>query len=151
MGFFSDLWDGVKDIAGGIANIVGTVVEKLFEGAFWLIGVIFDAVESLFEWIDDAIDTVVDIVGSFFTSPDKPGEGVILPPTPEVVEVVKKYDKEYGTDYHRKVREGKGSLAAITDGNGKVVGSQILGSDKGFDSTISAVHKRNRSYATRIK
>lgn len=152
MGFFSDLWDGVKDVAGGVAKVIGTVVEKIFEGVFWLVEKIFDAVEAIFEWIDDAIDTILDVVGSFFTSEKQPGESGILPPTPEVKAIADKYGKVYNEkEYPRKIREGKGSIAYIQDGHGNVVGARLVGSDRGFDSTISAAHKRNRTFATRIK
>lgn len=151
MGFFSDLWEGVKNVAGGIAKIVGTVLEVLFEGVFWLVDKIFDAIGALFDFIGETIDWIVEEVGSFFTSKDKDGEGGILPGVEEVEEIVKKYDKVYGTDYHRKVKEGKASIAYVEDGNGKIQGARIVGSDRGFDSKISEVHKRRRIFASKIK
>lgn len=151
MGFFSDLWEGVKNVAGGIAKIVGTVLEVLFEGVFWLIDKIFDAIGALFDFIGETIDWIIEEVGSFFTSKDKDGEGGILPNVKEVEEIVKKYDKEYGTSYHRKVQEGKASIAYVEDGNGKIQGARIVGSDKGFDSKISETHKRRRIFASKIK
>lgn len=151
MGFFSDMWEGAKQIVGGIGKIIGTVIDVLIEGAFFLVGIVFDAVVKLFEWIDDTIDAIIELVGSFFTSKDKPGESNVLPPTPEVIDVIKKYDKEYGTTYERSAKEGKATIGAIQDGNGKVVGARIIGSDKGFDSQISSAHKRNRTFANKIK
>lgn len=77
-------------------------------------------------------------------------EGGLLPPTPEVVQVIEKYDKEYGTNYSRKAREGKATLGYVTNSAGELCGSKIIGSEKGFDSTIAAAHKRNRIYASKI-
>lgn len=151
MGFFSDLWEGAKNIVKGVGEILGVLLEVLFEGAFWLIGKVFDAIEAIFEFIGEMIDAVIDAIGNFFTSPDKDGEAGILPPTPDVVDVIKKYDKTYGTDYHRKAEQGKATLGYIEDGNKKVVGASIVGSDKGFDSKIGETHKRKRIYATKIK
>lgn len=151
MSFFSDLWEGAKNVAGGIAKIVGTVLDALFEGVFWLIDKIFDAIEALFDFIGETIDWIIEEVGSFFTSKDKDGEGGILPNVKEVEEIVGKYDKEYGTEYHRKVKEGKASIAYVSDGNGKIKGARIVGSDKGFDSKISETHKRRRIFASKIK
>lgn len=151
MGFFSELWEGAKTVGKGLLEIIGALVSVLFEGAFWLVGKIFDAIEALFDFIDDMIEAVIDAIGSFFTSDGKDGEAGVLPPTPEVIGIIEKYDKEYSTDYKRKAREGKATLGYIQDGNGKVVGASIVGSDKGFDSKIGETHKRKRIYATRIK
>lgn len=151
MSFFSDLWDGVKTAAGGVAKMLGAVLEVLFEGAFWLVDKIFDAIEALFGFIDETIDWVIESVGSFFTSKDKDGEGGILPPTPEVIEFIKKYDKEMGTSYHRKAQEGKASLGYVQDGNGKLSGVRVLGSKNGFASNISETHKLRRIFASKIK
>lgn len=151
MNFFSDVWEGAKQLVGGIGKIIGTVIDALIEGVFFLVGIVFDAVVKLFEWIDDTIDAIIELIGSFFTSEDKPGESNILPPTPEVVEVIKKYDKVYGTTYERSAKEGKATIGAIQDGTGKIVGARIIGSDKGFDSQIGSAHKRNRTYANKIK
>lgn len=148
MGFFSSLWEGAKNVASKAWDAVCAVADFLFETAFWLVGIIFSAIEAFFEWIDDMIDSIIDTIGNFFSGGDS--EGGVLPPTPEVIQVVEKYDKEYGTTYSRKVREGKGSLGYVTDSQGKICGSKIVGSDKGFDTTIAAAHKRKRIYASKI-
>lgn len=151
MGFFSDLWEGAKTLAKGFGEIIGALIEVLFEGAFWLIDKLFDAIEALFDFIDDMINAVISAVGKFFTADGKDGEGGILPPTPEVIEVINKYDKVYGTDYVRKAREGKATIGYVQDGNGEVVGASIVGSDKGFDQKIGEVHQRKRIFASKIK
>lgn len=151
MSFFSDLWDGVKSVAGGITKMLGAVLEVLFEGVFWLVDKIFDAIEALFDFIGETIDWVIESVGSFFTSKDKDGEAGILPPTPEVVDIIKKYDKEMGTAYHRKAQDGKASLGYVQDGNGNLSGVRVIGSEKGFESKISETHKRRRIFASKIK
>lgn len=151
MGFFSDMWEGAKQVAGGIGKIMSSIVDVLIEGAFFLMGIVFDAVVKIFEWIDDTIDAIVELVGSFFVSEDKPGESVILPPTPDVITVIEKYDKIYGTDHVRHAKQGNATLGVIQDGNGKIVGTRIVGSDRGFDSQINSVHKRNRAFANKIK
>lgn len=151
MGFFSDLWEGTKTIAKGIGELITVLIDVLFEGAFWLVDKLFDAIEALFDFIDDMISAVISAVGDFFTGKGKDGEGGILPPTPEVIEVINKYDKIYGTDYVRKARAGKATIGYIQDGNGQIVGSSLVGSDKGFDQKIGEVHQRKRIYASKIK
>lgn len=149
MGLFSDLWEGAKNVASAAWDAVCSVAEFLFEAVFWLVGFVFSAIEAFFEWIDDMIDSIIEAIGEFFSGGDS--EGGILPPTEDVVKVIEKYDKEYGTDYHRKAREGKASLGYVTDAEGNIKGAKILGSEKGFDSTITAAHQRKRIYASKIK
>lgn len=148
MGLFSDIWDGAKNLAGKAWEVVCSVAEFLFETVFWLVEVVFSAVEALFEWIDDMIDSIIESIGNFFSGGDS--EAGVLPPTPEVVKIIEEYDKEYGTKYSRKAREGKATLGYVTDSSGKLCGSKIIGSEKGFDTTIAAAHKRNRIYASKI-
>lgn len=148
MGLFSTMWDGAKNLAGKAWEIVCEVADFLFETVFWLVEIVFSAIDAFFEWIDDMIDSIIESIGDFFSGGDS--EGGILPPTPEVINVIEKYDKEYGTTYSRKARQGKGSLGYVTDSSGNIRGSKIIGSEKGFDSTIGAAHKRNRIYASKI-
>ena len=148
MGLFSNIWEGAKNIASKAWDAVCSVAEFLFETVFWLVEIVFSAVQAFFEWIDDMIDSIIESIGDFFSGGDS--EGGVLPPTPDVVKVIEGHDKEYGTPYSRKAREGKATLGYVTDSSGKICGAKIIGSDKGFDSTIAAVHKRNRIYASRI-
>jgi hypothetical protein len=151
MAFFSDLWNGAKQVFGGIGRMVDSILDVLFEGIFWLVDKIFDAVEALFDFIDTTIDSIIESVGSFFTSKDKDGEGGVLPIVDEVQKIAEKYDKEYGTDYHRKTKKGIASIAYVQDGNGKIQGAKFVGSEKGFGTQIAEAHKRNRIFATKIK
>lgn len=148
MGLFSSIWEGARNVASKVWDVVCAVAEFLFESVFWLVGVIFSAIEAFFEWIDDMIDSIINAIGNFFSGGDS--EAGVLPQTPEVVTVIENYDKEFGTTYSRKAREGKASLGYVTDSNGRICGAKIVGSDRGFDSTITSAHKRNRIYASKI-
>lgn len=131
MGLFSNIWSGIKTIGSGVLEIVGAVLEVLLDVTFWLIEKVFDAIEAVSDWIDSIFDTI----GNWLSG--NKGEVIILPPTPEVNNVVKELEKNgkihTAPTYHRN--KNNGTLGVIKSGN-QVKGVQFIGSNEGFDKEI---------------
>lgn len=146
MGLFSSIWSGIKTIGSGVLEIVEAVAEVLFDVSFWLIEKVFDAVEAVSNWINSIFETIGDwLFGN-------KGEIIILPPTPEVVNVIKTLEDQgkvhTAPTYHRN--KNKGTLGVIKSGN-QIKGMQLIGSDKGFDSVINRHLKNGKIYKVPVE
>ena len=119
---------------------------------YWLENAIFNSEDNLFDFIDEMINSASEKTGDYFVSKECDGEVGLLPPTSvTVIDIIKQYDYNHGTNYSSKIKEGMATLAYIQDGNGIIITTAIVGADNGFDSHISESFKRDNIYATRIK
>ena len=144
MTLFSDLWNGIKQVGSGIANIFGAIIETLVSGVFWLIDRVFDAVEAVL----DLFDWLFEKVGEFFSSITSKKTIEVLPPTPEVIQVYENLvnnGKVEEAPNPVKLRNRKAAMQVITE-NGKVVKTIIAGSDKGFSSDIDKALLQGKTY-----
>lgn len=144
MAFFSDLWDGIKNVGSAVVDVFNIIMGALVKGVFWLVDRVFDAVEAvldLFEWLFEE-------VGEIFTSSEKDKNLIILPTTPEVEKII-------GTEIEKgnvtvakekvKLRANKSKLQAIV-ADGKVKKMVIAGSEQGFSQEIKEATERGRLY-----
>ena len=145
-------------IFGSICNWIKTRCFKLKHPieephmTYWLENTIFSSEDNLFDFIEEMLNSATEKTGDYFTSKECDGEVGLLPPTSvTVIDIIKQYDYNHGTNYSSKIKEGKATLAYIQDGNGIIITTAIVGADNGFDSRISESFKRDNIYATRIK
>lgn len=144
MAFFSDLWNGIKNVGSAVVDVFSIIMNALVKGVFWLLDRVFDAVEAvldLFEWLFEK-------VGEIFTSSEKDKNLIILPTTPEVEKII-------GTEIEKgnvtvakekvKLRANKSKLQAIV-ADGKVKKMVIAGSEQGFSQEIKEATERGRLY-----
>lgn len=144
MAFFSDLWNGIKNVGSAVVDVFSIIMVALVKGVFWLLDRVFDAVEAvldLFEWLFEK-------VGEIFTSSEKDKNLIILPTTPEVEKII-------GTEIEKgnvtvakekvKLRANKSKLQAIV-ADGKVKKMVIAGSEQGFSQEIKEATEQGRLY-----
>ena len=62
-GFFGDIWDGIKDVAGDVVDAVGDAAEAVVDAAGQVIGAGVDVVEDFFEEGAEFAGDVVEAVG----------------------------------------------------------------------------------------
>lgn len=148
MAFFSDLWDGIKEVGSGIANIFGTIIETLVSGVFWLIDRAFDAVEAVF----DLFDWLFEKIGNVFSSKTSEKELVILPPTPEVNKVYENLKNQGKITIGKtlSLSDRKAAMQCVVE-NGQVKKTVIAGSDKGFSTDIDQALQNGRLYKIPVK
>lgn len=146
MGFFNSIWEGIKSIGNGILEIVEAVAEVLLDVIFWLVEKVFDAIEAVAGWIDHIFDQLGDWLSNH------KGEVIILPPTQEVITVVKELEKEgkvHTAPIHNCNRY-KGTLGIIKSGN-QVTGIEYIGSEKGFGKDIKKYLDEGKMYKVPVE
>lgn len=146
MGLFSGIWEGIKSIGNGILEIVGAVAEVLLDVTFWLVEKVFDAIEAVAGWIDN----IFDQLGNWLSG--SKGEVIILPPTPEVCNVIEELEKKgkvhTAPTYHRN--KDKGTLGVIKSSN-QVKGIQFIGAEEGFDEDIKRHLNKGNMYKVPVE
>ena len=143
MAFFSDLWNGIKNVGSAVVDVFSVIVGALVGGIFWLVDRVFDA----FDAIIDLFDWLFEKVGEIFSPTAETGQVDIIPNTPAVQDLVKKLEKE------GKVREGtavtigrdKAAVQVISEGN-QVKKVVIAGSEQGFSDEIAKNLKEGNLY-----
>lgn len=143
MAFFSDLWNGIKNVGAGLLQIVDVIAESLIDAVFWLIDRVFDAIEAVF----DLVEWTFGKIGDWLSPKDKTGEINILPPTPEVVNIMKELEKggKVTTGQVVSIKNRTAALQVLSS-DGKVQKVLIAGSNKGFSSEIDNEIKQGKIY-----
>lgn len=144
MAFFSDLWNGIKDVGSSLLDVCGIIVNKLVDGVFWLVDKVFDAIDA----IADLFDWIFEKIGNIFSPSDKGGMVKILPPDPVIVGKMNEWEKKgmVETGSTVKLKQGKVALQIITNDKSDVKRAVLAGSEKGFSKDIKNAMQQGKLY-----
>ena len=149
MAFFSDLWNGIKDVGSSLLDVCGIIVNKLVDGVFWLVDKVFDAVDA----IVDLFDWILRKIGDIFSDSDQEGEVIFLPPTPEVNGIIRDLGKNgvVTAETIVKLNQRKAALQVIQNEKGEIKQMVVAGSEKGFSADIDNTLKQGKLHRVRLE
>lgn len=148
MAFFSDLWDGIKNVGSSVLNVIGVIAGAIVDTVFWLIDKVFDA----FEAVIDFVDWTFTKIGDWLSPKTDKGDIIILPNTPRVINIVDELEQDGQVKQGSKVKLSSGKAALqVLQSDGQVKKMVIAGSDKGFSSDINCAIKNGQLYKIPIE
>lgn len=149
MNWLAKLWDSfVNGVATVVKEVYDFIVEELVPTIYWLVEVVFDAINSVIE----LIDWLGSILGIDIFQVGDTGGVAVLPPTDALMGIMKDLEEKgmvvKGTVV--KLQSKKAAVQAVIK-NDKVEKVVVAGSEKGFSKDIDSALSTGKLFQVPIE